>query len=167
MRKALWLAGLVVAFHAVTAKLGGHVPPLNFSSPWPDITGLAVPAVAFTLKALGIDVTTQGNVVASHSFGIRIWEPCAGMDGMKLAAMLAAFYLLAFRDRLRFPHALLLMPAAIVLAWLLNVARLAAIFLAGDHHLPGLVATLHDNGGWVAFAILAVVVARLPFLRAA
>ena len=62
----------------------------------------------------------------------------------------------AFRDDLRFPNVLLLLPIALVLSWLLNVARIATLFALGaSGHAELAVKGFHSHAGWLAFSMLA------------
>lgn len=59
--------------------------------------------------------------------------------------------LLLFRGEFTFPRALLLVPAALVLSFALNIARIAVLVLIGDAGYPGVAYGFHSQAGWIAF----------------
>jgi exosortase E/protease (VPEID-CTERM system) len=74
-----------------------------------------------------------------------------------LMLLFGVFWLWLLRDELRFPRALLLIPAGIAILFLLNSVRLAALIAIGNAGARG-VATggFHSQAGWIAFTAVAL-----------
>ena len=65
-------------------------------------------------------------------------------------------WLLLFRKESRFPQALVLIPAGVVLIYLLNAARIAALILIGDAGAERIaLGGFHSQAGWIAFNLVA------------
>jgi exosortase/archaeosortase family protein len=74
-----------------------------------------------------------------------------------------------FRREFRFPHALLLIPASMVVIFLMNALRLTALILIGAAGAPGVaMGGFHSQAGWIAFnavaAGFALTAQRLPWV---
>jgi exosortase E/protease (VPEID-CTERM system) len=74
-----------------------------------------------------------------------------------------------FRRECRFPQALLLIPAGVLLIWLLNGVRIATLILIGNAGAPGIAAGgFHSQAGWIAFNSVALgfcfTLRRVPWL---
>ena len=112
------------------------------------------------------DATTR--TLTSANFSVRITPGCSGVQALVLAASAVSGLLVFFRSRFRFPHALLLMPAGVGAASLLNAVLIAALFLVGHAGAPT-VATraFHSQAGWLLLCVgvTVVTVQRLPWIR--
>ena len=105
--------------------------------------------------------------IGSPRFSVVIAPACSGLEGMGLMAVFGAVWLWFCRDELRFPRALLLIPAGVTLIWLLNGARIAALILIGNAGAPRVAAGgFHSQAGWMAFNLVALGlsagIARVP-----
>jgi exosortase E/protease (VPEID-CTERM system) len=88
---------------------------------------------------------------------VEIAPSCSGYEGIALITVFTAVYLWLFRGRLRFPHALLLLPVGIVTIWLANAVRIAALVAVGTSISPAIaVQGFHSQAGWIAFTTIAL-----------
>ena len=74
------------------------------------------------------------------------------------------------RREYRFPRALLLLPVGVVVIWVMNAARIAALFALGYAGAPGIaLGGFHSQAGWISFILIATVCvagsSRVPWLR--
>jgi exosortase E/protease (VPEID-CTERM system) len=93
---------------------------------------------------------------------VIIEEACSGYEGLGLVAAFLAVYLWIFRNRLRFPHALVLLPLGLASVWLLNSARLAALASLGAHISPHVAMQgFHSQAGWIGFLLVSVALMAL------
>jgi exosortase E/protease (VPEID-CTERM system) len=94
----------------------------------------------------------EASVLGTPGFVVEIAPACCGYEGMALAALFAGLYLWLFRDLLRFPHALLLVPLGIALAWAANVVRIVALVALGSWLSPAVaLGGFHSQAGWLSF----------------
>lgn len=111
-------------------------------------------------------------VLRSGDFHVLVTSFCSGFEGVALITTFLSAYFLWFRHSLRFPHVLVLLPAAALLLWILNGVRLAALVWIGDRVSPAIALEgFHSYAGWVAFCGLSLGVVhasrRIPwFVRA-
>jgi exosortase E/protease (VPEID-CTERM system) len=110
-------------------------------------------------------------IIGTQRFAVRIASGCSGIEGMGLMLVFAAAWLLFLRREFRFPQALLLFPASLLLIWILNAVRIAALILIGHAGAPAVaVGGFHSQAGWIAFNAAALGVSvgarRLHWLRA-
>ena len=83
--------------------------------------------------------------------------------------MFGLLWLFLFRDEIRFPRSLLLLPAGVLILFLLNAVRIAALVLIGHAGAPDVAAGgFHSQAGWIAFSCVAfglsIGARRLPWL---
>jgi exosortase E/protease (VPEID-CTERM system) len=140
----LWRPASTVTFSAVSALL----------KPW--IAGLAIDPSHLTLAARGFD--------------IQIADECSGLEGIGLVLAFGSAWLWFSRREYRFPRALLLLPAGVVAIWLMNVARIAVLFVLGYAGAPGIaMGGFHSQAGWIGFILVAIVCvagsSRVSWLR--
>jgi exosortase E/protease (VPEID-CTERM system) len=95
-------------------------------------------------------------ILSSSHFAVQVSEVCSGLEGVGLMLAFCCAWLLYFRHEYRFPRALLLIPAATLLIFALNVVRIAALMLIGDAgHTDIAVYGFHSQAGWIAFNLAA------------
>lgn len=117
-------------------------------------------------------VRPEPMVIGTPDFKVSVGFGCSGYQGIALITMLLSGYLWWFREALRFPRALVLIPVGIVLSYLANAVRIAALILIGIHVSPQIaVDGFHSNAGWLAFLVIGLgmiwATSRMPFfLRA-
>jgi exosortase E/protease (VPEID-CTERM system) len=122
--------------------------------PW--IAGLAIDPSHLTLGARGFDV--------------QIADECSGLEGIGLVLAFSSTWLWFSRREYRFPRALLLLPVGVVVIWVMNAARIAALFALGYAGAPGIaLGGFHSQAGWISFILIATVCvagsSRVPWLR--
>lgn len=134
---------------------------------------LAAMTLALTYRLLNViyaDVIYRADpaMVGTGSFHVKIAPECSGYEGMALVTAFLVVYLWLFRQRLRFPHALVLFPIGIVAIWLANVGRIALLVIIGASFSAEVAAEgFHSRAGWITFTLISVglvgVSHRLPF----
>ncbi len=109
-------------------------------------------------------------VIGTENFAVTIAEACSGLEGMGLMLTFCTAWLWYFRREYYFPRALVIVPVAVLLVFLLNAARIAALVLIGDAgHQRIAIVGFHSQAGWIAFNLAAFAVAiiarRSPWLN--
>ena len=100
--------------------------------------------------------------LALNGFEVRVSSVCSGFEGIGLILVLMSAYLLAERDNLRFPNALLILPLSVAAVWLGNAVRIAALMLIGAYVDATLAhGAFHSKAGWVVFCTIALGMAAL------
>ena len=118
---------------------------------------MTLEAVAFLLRITGHQVTTipEELVVGTGWYEVFIDRPCSGYEGIGLVVVMLGFYLFVFRRTLRFPNALLLVPIGVVLIWLANAVRIAALIAIGNSISPEIAeGGFHSAAGWLLFCVI-------------
>jgi len=96
-------------------------------------------------------------VIGTPRFSVSVGAPCSGIEGMGLVLVFTLVWLWFFRRENRFPQALLLIPGALLCAFLLNVARISALILIGNAGAPEVAFVgFHSQAGWIAFTLVAL-----------
>ncbi|MGO9982781.1 MAG: exosortase E/protease, VPEID-CTERM system [Rhodomicrobium sp.] len=116
-----------------------------------------VQTTAFFLEAMGQRVASQpaDAIVGIGDFQVIIDHQCSGIAGVALVSAVMGGYVLALREQLWIGRALLLLPAAAALSWLLNGVRIAALLMIGANVSPGLAMNgFHEYAGWITFCVL-------------
>lgn len=91
-------------------------------------------------------------LLGTPSFTPQVACACGGIEGIGLSLIFLSVYLWLFREALRFPRALLLLPLAVALMWSLNVVRITALVVLETENLPGVSPEgFHSQAGWLAF----------------
>jgi exosortase E/protease (VPEID-CTERM system) len=94
--------------------------------------------------------------IGTDAFEVRVYPSCSGYAGVAMMIVFVAAYLWIFRRRLRFPAALLMLPAGAAGVWLLNSVRLVALIAIGSWGRPDIaMGGFHKNAGWLAFTAVA------------
>jgi exosortase E/protease (VPEID-CTERM system) len=102
------------------------------------------------VPALQADAATR--ILRTPHFAVEVSSLCSGLEGVGLMLAFASAWLLYFRREYRFPRALLLVPAGVLLIFGLNVVRIAALVLIGNAGYPNVaVFGFHSQAGWIAF----------------
>ncbi|HEV7136326.1 MAG TPA: exosortase E/protease, VPEID-CTERM system [Steroidobacteraceae bacterium] len=106
------------------------------------------------VPALQADPVTR--VIYAPDFAVGIDPICSGLEGMGLILAFCAAWLTFFRAEYRFPRALLLIPAGVLIVFALNVIRIAALVLIGNAGHPAIaVFGFHSQAGWISFNAVA------------
>ncbi len=94
-------------------------------------------------------------IIGTPEFDVWIKPECSGYEGMGMAAVFVGTYLWFSRRELRWPQAWFLLPVAIVLMWLLNGLRIAALILIGSSGWPEIaLGGFHSQAGLLAFNVV-------------
>jgi exosortase E/protease (VPEID-CTERM system) len=109
--------------------------------------------------------------IGSPRFSVVILPWCAGFEGTALMLVFSVAWLGYFRREFRFPHALLLVPAGMLVIWLSNALRITALILIGVAGAPKVAAGgFHSQAGWIAFNCVAlsfaIVTRQMPWFTA-
>lgn len=126
---------------------------------WEQLGRLTLDAVAAILGILvsPIYLEPAEAAVGTEEFVVRVAPICSGYEGIGLIIVFLSAYLVGFRDRFRFPHALLVLPIAILAAWLFNVVRIVALILVGHAGYPDIaMGGFHSKSGWLFFCAIAL-----------
>ncbi|WP_317930996.1 exosortase E/protease, VPEID-CTERM system [Halioxenophilus sp. WMMB6] len=163
-KQALLLCALVATIVTAVSLLSKSlwptfIYPTFAASEW--LLQLFVPAVYSVPEKLYLGV---------DQFVVHISATCSGVEGMGLAVCFTLLYLYIQRDQLRFPQALILLPLAAVLSWLLNVVRIALLILLGEFVSPDFaIGGFHSQAGWFTFIGLAMAIIygfnRIPWFK--
>ncbi|MBT8467490.1 MAG: exosortase E/protease, VPEID-CTERM system [Deltaproteobacteria bacterium] len=142
--------GVVVG---VLAQLAGSATKVL----WRPMSLWTLKVVAFLLELTGHEVVgVPGDlVIGTPTYEVFVDQQCSGYEGIGLITVMLGFYLLFFRKSLRFPNALLLMPLGIVLIWIANSIRIAALIAVGTWISPEIAeGGFHSAAGWLLFCII-------------
>jgi exosortase E/protease (VPEID-CTERM system) len=164
-RKA-WLAllrgtGGLAAYAAVPALAA--VIAINWSQRlWVGAARITFTLVERLLRPLlpQLYADPETRILGTRNFAVAIAEQCSGLEGVGLMLMFCCGWLWYFRREFRFPRALLVIPVALLLVFLLNAIRIAAIVLIGNagHEQLAMIG-FHSQAGWIAFNLVAFGVA--------
>lgn len=138
---------------------------------WQPAIGLTFTLVRILLGFFTSDVIANPETatIGTRGFSANIGWGCSGVEGLGLMLVFSAAWLWFFRRELRFPRALLLIPAGVVILWSLNVVRITTLILIGTAGASAVaVGGFHSAAGWIAFngvALgLSLAAQRLPWL---
>ena len=111
-------------------------------------------------------------IIGSPKFQVILLPWCAGFEGLALMLIFSTAWLAYFRREYRFPNALLLVPAGMLVIWLSNAVRITALILIGVAGFRDVAAGgFHSQAGWIAFNVVALSFAvlsrRMPWVTAA
>jgi len=110
------------------------------------------------LPSLQADASTR--VLRTPHFAVEVSSICSGLEGVGLMLAFCSAWLLYFRAEYRFPRALLIIPAGVLLVFALNILRIAALVLIGNAGHPAVaIYGFHSQAGWIAFNCAACAVA--------
>jgi exosortase E/protease (VPEID-CTERM system) len=107
--------------------------------------------------------------IGTRAFSVEIAPGCSGLDGIAITCVLVGIYLWIYRRELKFPLALVLLPAGIALSWTLNAARIVVLILIGNWSPRLALDGFHSVAGWLSLSFVSygLIVASLhiPALR--
>ena len=120
-------------------------------------TTLHMAHAILSLYETNVVLDADRKLLGADGFNVLILNECSGYEGIGLVASFLAVYCLFMRERLRFPHALLLFPIGVVAVWLLNCVRIAALVSIGAHGSPIIALDgFHSQAGWLGFLTVAI-----------
>jgi len=137
---------------------------------WEPATRLTFTMVKFMLSWLLPEATTVAEKATIHAphFSVIIAPECSGLEGAALIMVFTIAWLWLFRQESRFPWALALLPAGVVVLFILNAVRLTALVWIGNAGAQKIAAGgFHSQAGWISFNAVAfglsVVARRSPW----
>ncbi len=117
-------------------------------------------AVAFLLSALNQDVFVDPvrAWIGLPNFVVAVASQCSGIEGLALITGFMAIYAILFRATLRQGRYWgVLWPLALLISWVFNIVRIAALIMIGEYIAPDLAVNgFHSFAGWLLFTILAI-----------
>ena len=138
-----WIYALIAAIIAGRAVVDttlwhGSVwhPALDLA--WKPATDLTFNLVKNLLHLFLSNVVADRSsmTIGNSKFTVQILPWCAGFEGTALMLVFSVAWLGYFRREFRFPHALLLIPAGMLVIWLSNAVRITALILIGVAGAP-------------------------------
>jgi len=146
-----WLYALAAALAATAAIVLSQ----DLWAPTAQVTFDLVRLVLMPLvPALRADPATR--LLSAPNFEVQVSQICSGLEGVGLIFAFCAAWLVFFRTEYRFPRALILIPAGVLLVFILNVIRIAALVLIGNAGHPAIaVFGFHSQAGWISFNVAA------------
>jgi len=164
-------AGLVAWRVLITTRLwNGAVwnPAIDLS--WKPATDLTFSLVQALLRPFLAQLIANRSTmtIGTPKFTVTILPWCAGFEGTALMLIFSTAWLLYFRQEFRFPRALLLIPAGMLVIWVSNAVRIASLVLIGVAGAPAVAAGgFHSQAGWIAFNCVAlgfvILTRRMPW----
>lgn len=104
----------------------------------------------------GLVVKPERMLIGTERFTVMIAEHCSGLEGATLVLVFGVLWLILFRSELRLPHALVFLPAGVIILFLLNSIRIAALILIGNAGAREIAAGgFHSQAGWITFNLVA------------
>jgi len=132
----------------------------NYSrSLWQPASWLTFHLVQLLLKPVlgGLIVNPALLALGTARFRVIIAPECSGLEGAGLILAFGIVWLALFRRECRFPQALVLIPAGVVVLFALNAVRIAALVLIGDAGARQIaLGGFHSQAGWILFNAVAV-----------
>lgn len=146
----------------ISAPMGAAVEA-EFS---PFLQRKVVTVVSFVFEVLGVPILQQGNVLVLPTGRVGVEEACSGIRSLTGCLFAGSFLAAVFLET--FPRKLALVSAALVLAFLANLAR--GLFLTGwayRHGPQSIEGTVHDVAGYAVLGLTTVgLLCLLPIFRA-
>ncbi len=137
---------------------------------WEPATRLTFTMVKFMLSWLLPDATMvpEKAMIRAPHFSVIIAPECSGLEGAALILVFTIAWLWLFRQEVRFPWALALLPAGVVVLFILNAVRLTALVWIGNAGAKQIAAGgFHSQAGWISFNAVAfglcIVARRSPW----
>jgi exosortase E/protease (VPEID-CTERM system) len=117
----------------------------------------------------GVTADSVHLLIGTDRFSVTIAKECSGLEGIGLILAFTCLWLVLFRREFRFPRALVLFPAGVLIMFLLNGIRIAALIAIGNAGAERIaVGGFHSQAGWMAFNALAIGIAlgarKIPWL---
>jgi len=95
--------------------------------------------------------------IGNSLYWITIAPGCSGVEGLGLVLVFTCLWLWVYRKEIRFPQAFLLVPAALICSWLLNIFRLCVLVsIECNGGSEAFAKGFHAQFGWISFIIIAL-----------
>ena len=158
----IWRDGATAVGHrwlyALGAALAATVAIVLSQELWVPTAQITFDLVRLVLMplvpALHADPATR--ILDAPHFAVEVSQICSGLEGVGLILAFCVAWLIFFRAEYRFPRALILIPAGVLLVFVLNIVRIAALVLIGNAGHPAIaVFGFHSQAGWISFNAVA------------
>jgi len=91
--------------------------------------------------------------IGTPRFMIEIGDACSGFEGLGMMLVFGLLWLWFFRKEIRFPQALLAVPAGLLVMWVLNAVRIVLLIAIGNSGAERIaMGGFHSQAGWIAFS---------------
>ncbi len=111
--------------------------------------------LALFLSGVVTNLSTMS--IGTEAFHVEIDSACSGLEGAALILGFSLLWLWLLRREFRFPRALILAPASVLVLFFLNAVRIAALILIGNAGAPEIaLGGFHSQAGWIAFNGVAI-----------
>lgn len=109
-------------------------------------------------------------ILGTPRYLVFISGVCSGIEGLALVLVLTVAWLIFTRREMRLSRAILLVPVALTLVWMMNVVRVAMMVMIGDAGHPKISDKgFHTEAGWITFNMASlgflVVAQRVAWFR--
>jgi exosortase E/protease (VPEID-CTERM system) len=144
--------------YALAAALAATAAIVLSQDLWGPTAGVTFDLVRLVLTPLipGLRVEAAARILYTPHFAVAVSQVCSGLEGVGLIIAFCASWLVFFRREYRFPRALLLIPAGVVVIFVLNVIRIAVLVLIGNAGHPAIaIFGFHSQAGWISFNAVA------------
>jgi CAAX prenyl protease-like protein len=99
----------------------------------------------------------ETHILGTPNFLVEVAGTCSGIEGLALMLVFTIGWLVYARRELYLSRAVLLVPVALALSWLLNLVRIALLIAIGDAgHGEVAVNGFHSEAGWIMFNAIAI-----------
>jgi exosortase E/protease (VPEID-CTERM system) len=118
------------------------------------LTGATFEFVYILLRSVLPQVTADRAKLAigTSRFTVEIGDACSGFEGLGMILVFGLLWLWFFRREIRFPQALLAVPAGLLLMWVLNAVRIVLLICIGHFGASRIaLGGFHSQAGWIAF----------------
>jgi exosortase E/protease (VPEID-CTERM system) len=160
-RRAAAAVGIRWAYAALAAVIGtGAI--LWSQDLWAPTAHFTFNLVRYLLLPIipGLKADSATRILSTPNFSVEVSRLCSGLEGVGLMLAFCSAWLLYFRTEYRFPRALLIIPAGVLLVFAMNVLRIAALVLIGNAGHPAIaIYGFHSQAGWIGFNCVACAVA--------
>jgi exosortase E/protease (VPEID-CTERM system) len=129
---------------------------------WAPVAAITFQLVSMVLRPLIPSLRTDASTLTlfTDHFAVQVSEICSGLEGVGLMLAFCTAWLWYFRREYVFPRALIIVPIAVLVIFLLNTVRIAALVLMGDAGYEKIATVgFHSQAGWIAFNLAAFGVA--------
>ncbi len=113
--------------------------------------------VVTILNLMGFVTTTNLAIyqITLGNFAVEVEPVCLGYEGVIICLVVLSSYFFFNRQRLNFPHILLVYPVIILLLFILNSLRIAVLMIIGEKISSDMaIIGFHSAAGWVELLIV-------------
>jgi exosortase E/protease (VPEID-CTERM system) len=99
----------------------------------------------------------ETHILGTPNFLVEVAGTCSGIEGLALMLVFTIGWIIYARRELYLSRAILLVPVALALSWLLNLVRIALLIAIGDAgHGEVAINGFHSEAGWIMFNAIAI-----------